>query len=99
MAGRGGHRNTDYETVAAGQTDQVLGPVGAAGDILESLIILGTGANSAVSIKDGSGSAIPLTAAAASGTIVIPLGIRSTSGAWKVTTGSAVTVLACGRYT
>lgn len=93
---------TDYETVAASQSDQVLGPTGSSGDILERLIIVPatTGAGS-VSIKDGTGSAITVFV---SGTlsdlhpIVIPIGARSTSGAWKVTTGSNVSVIAVGRF-
>lgn len=31
--------NTDYETVAASQTDQILGNLGAVGDILEELVV------------------------------------------------------------
>ena len=93
---------TDYETVAASQTDQVLGGVGAAGNILERLIIVPatTGAGD-VSIKDGGGSAINVFK---TGTlsdlrpIVLSLEIRSTSGAFKVTTGANVSVIAIGRF-
>lgn len=92
----------DYETVAASQTDQILGPVGGAGDILERLIIVpATTAAGNVSIKDGSGSGISVFA---TGTlsdlhpIVIPLSAISTSGAWKVTTGAHVSVIAVGRF-
>lgn len=93
---------TDYETVAASQTDQALGPVGAAGDVLEKLIIIpaAVGAGN-VSIKDGSGSAISVfvTGTLADLTpIVLPLGMRSASGAWKVTTGANVSVIAVGRF-
>lgn len=92
----------DYETVAAGQSDQALGPTGGAGDILERLIIVPatTGAGN-VSIKDGSGSAISVFA---TGTlsdlspIVIPLSAISSGGAWKVTTGANVSVIAVGRF-
>jgi hypothetical protein len=93
----------DYETVAASQTDQVLGPVGKKGDIIERLVIVPatTGAGT-VSIKDGAGSGITVFV---SGTlsdlspIVIPLGVRSTSGAWQVTTGTNVSVIAVGSFT
>jgi hypothetical protein len=49
-----------YETVAASQTDQVLGSTGAKkGDYLEQLVlVVATAATAATSIKDGSGSAI-----------------------------------------
>lgn len=95
--------NTDYETVAASQSAQALGPTGHAGDILEKLIIVPatTGAGN-VSIKDGSGSDISVFA---TGTladltpIVLLLGLKSTGGAWKVTTGANVSVIAIGRFT
>lgn len=92
---------TDYEAVAASQSDQALGPVGASGDILEQLIVsVATAATSTVSIKDGSGSAITITAANTPiGVYSIHIGARSTSGAWKVTTGAGATVLAVGRFT
>lgn len=93
----------DYETVAAGQTDQAMGATGAAGDLLQGLLIVPatTGAG-AVSIKDGGGSAINVFV---SGTLAdlkphwIPLGIRSTGGAWKITTGTNVSVIAVGKFT
>lgn len=93
---------TDYETVAASQTDQALGPVGVAGDILATLIItVGTAATAAVSIKDGSGSSIPIMPNSPGGGIgvyVVIVNARSTSGGWKVTTGAGSTVLAVGRF-
>lgn len=93
----------DYETVAAGQSDQALGATGAAGDLLQGLLIVPatTGAGT-VSIKDGGGSSINVFV---SGTLAdlkphwIPLGIKSTSGAWKVTTGTNVSVIAVGTFT
>lgn len=92
-----------YETVAASQTDQALGATGAAGDQLAGLLIVPatTGAGT-VSIKDGSGSGINVfvTGTLADLTpIWLPLGIRSTSGAWKVTTGANVSVIAVGSFT
>lgn len=91
-----------YETVAASQTDQVLGATGSLGDILEHLIIVpGTTGAGTVSIKDGGGSAINVFV---TGTladlkpIIVPIGAKSTSGAWKVTTGANVTVIAVGQF-
>ena len=96
----------EYETVAASQTDQVLGATGASGDYLASILIIpGTTGAGAVSIKDGSGSAISIFAGGGTtplptlAPIFIPLGIYSTGGAWKVTTLSNVTVLAVGNFT
>lgn len=91
---------SDYEAVAAGQTDQVMGPIGGAGDILQYVVVsVATAATSTSSIKDGSGSSITLTAANTPiGVYTILLGARSTSGAWKITTGAGATVLAVGRF-
>ncbi len=90
-----------YETVAAGQTAQVLGGTGATGDYLTRLIITpSNAATGVVTILDNAisinihpgGAATPLLP------IVVELGIKSVSGAWKVTTGAAVTVVAVGRF-
>jgi hypothetical protein len=96
----------EYETVAASQTDQSLGATGAAGDYLEAVLIVpGTSAAGAVSIKDGAGSAISIfagggtTALADLAPIYVPLGIVSTGGAWKLTTGSNVTAIGIGNFT
>ena len=82
-----------YETVAASQSDQALGATGAAGDYLGRLVlIVSTAATAAVSIKDGAGSAIavfPNSPGGGVGTYTIELGIKSASGAWKVTTASS----------
>lgn len=92
--------NTDYETVAVSQSEQVLGPVGGAGDILERVIVsVATAATGTVSLKDGSGSAIVITAANTPiGVYSVTIGARSTGGAWKVTTGAGATVLAVGKF-
>jgi len=93
----------DYETVAASQSDQVLGVTGALGDFLHSLIcVVATAATAQVQIKDGSGPAItvlPNSPGGGVGTYAIELNIVSTSGAWKVTTGAGVSVIAIGRFT
>lgn len=92
----------NYETVAVSQTDQVLGGTGAAGDYLEGLVcVVATAATSSVSIKDGAGSAIsvlPANVGGGVGTYYVPLGLVSASGAWKVTTGAGVTVIATGTF-
>lgn len=94
----------EYETVAASQSDQVMGATGASGDYLKGLLIVpATTSPGAVSIKDGSGSAITVFTGGASSVadlkpIPVPLGIRSTGGAWKITTGANVSVVACGLF-
>lgn len=95
----------DYETVAASQTDQVLGVTGAAGDFLHKVIIVpATTSPGAISIKDGSGSSITIFAGGASSVadlkpIPVEFNIRSTNGAWKLTTGANVSALGIGRFT
>ncbi len=99
-------RQDEYETVAASQTDQVLGATGAANDYLAGLLVVpATTSPGAVSIKDGSGgSAITVfTGGATSVTnlvsFFVPLGIRATSAGWRVTTGTNVSVIAVGDFT
>ena len=93
----------DYETVAASQSAQVLGVTGAAGDHLKHLIIVvATAATATVSITDGANTAIvvfPNSPGGGVGTYYVPLGLRSLSGAWKVTTGAGSSVIACGKFT
>lgn len=95
---------SDYETVAASQTDQALGATGAAGDLLSGLLIVpGTTSPGAVSIKDGGGGAVTVYTGGASAIteltpVWLPLNIRSSGGAWSITTGANVTVIASGDF-
>lgn len=96
--------HTDYEAIAASQTDQQLGPVGAVGDVLERLIItVGTAATGTVDIQDGDGTAIPITVTLTPiGVYIVHLGARAknaTTPGWKVTTGAGATAIAVGRFT
>lgn len=93
----------EYETVAASQTGQVLGASGALGDCLRGLLIVpaAVGAGT-VSIKDGAGAAINVFVTGLLSDLKphwIPLGIKSVSGAWSVTTGASVSVIAVGSFT
>ena len=98
-------KGLEYETVAAGQTDQVLGATGAAGDTLAGLLVVpATTSPGAITIKDGAGSAITVFTGGTSSVsnlvpFMIPIGAKSTAGAWKVTTGANVSVLAIGDFT
>lgn len=95
----------EYETVAASATNQVLGATGAKNDYLAKLIVVPASTSpGAISIKDGSGSDITVFAGGASSldalrTFVIELGLYSTGGAWSVTTGASVSVIAVGDFT
>lgn len=91
----------DFEAVAAGQTDQVLGPTGATGDTLNNLVCtVATAATSTVSIKDGAGSSVSVLAANTPiGAYTVTINAKSAAGAWSVTTGAGVSVLATGNFT
>lgn len=94
--------NDNMQLVAVSQTDKVLGATGAVGDYLDHLLVIvaTAGATSVVSIKDGTGSAIPVTPAIpALGTYNIPIGKKSETGPWKITTLAGATVLAFGKFT
>ena len=94
-----------YEHVASGQTAQVLGATGSKGDYLHRLICtVTTAASGNVLIVDGSGSGIlthtVLPASAGTGINVYNIEINAVSadGAWKVTTGAGVEVMAVGIF-
>lgn len=93
----------EWETVAASQTDQVLGSTGKIGDYIEGLIVVvATAATAQVQIKDGSGSAItvfPNSPGGGVGTYNVALGMKSLAGGWKVTTGAGASVIAVGNFT
>jgi len=94
--------NRDYETVAAGVTGQVLGLLGAKGDYIERLIISpATTGPGLVTLLDGSTS-IPIMVTGGTTTlepIVVELRMVSQTGAWSITTGNNVTVIAVGNFT
>jgi outer membrane murein-binding lipoprotein Lpp len=94
----------DYETVAASQTDQMMGPTGASGDYLSHLLVIpATTSPGAVSIEDGATNTTVFTGGASSVSnlvpFVIPIGAKSTAGGWEITTGANVSVIAFGDFT
>lgn len=90
----------EYETVAVSQTAQVMGATGAAGDYIDKLIIsVATAATSTVTLLDGSTSITITAANTPIGVYTVDLGLISTTGAWKVTTGAGATVIAVGNFT
>lgn len=91
----------EYETIAASQTDQVMGSTGSAGDVLHAVVCVMTAASvGVVSIKDGTGSAINLIAAQSAATQIFtpPLDLVSTDAGWKITTGTNTTCIGIGRF-
>lgn len=93
----------DYEAVAASQEAQALGAAGAVGDYLAGLLVIpATTSPGSIAILDNAISMTVFTGGANSVSnlvpFFIPLGVNSVSGAWKVTTGANVSVIACGNF-
>ena len=98
--------STQYQAIAASQSNAALGPGGGGtGDYLSHLTIVPASTSpGAVSIADGGGSAIIVFAGGASSIsslapFTVTIGAKSAGGAWKVTTGSTVSVMAMGQFT
>ena len=94
-----------YEHVAASSTAQVLGGTGAVGDYLHRIVCtVTTGATGNVVIVDGSGAGIlthtvlPASASLGVGVYNVELNAVSANGAWKITTGAGVEVMAVGIF-
>lgn len=97
----------NYVTVAASATTTALAvSLGRAGDWLSGLLVVpaATSTSGAVSIKDSTGgTAITLFAGGTTAItnlvpFFIPVGARSSSGGWFVTTGSSVSCVATGNF-
>jgi hypothetical protein len=95
-----------YEHVAASQTAQVLGSAGALGDYLHRIICtVSTALTSSVQIVDGTGTGIlthtilPAAVGGGIGVYNIEINAISANGAWKITTGAGVEVMAVGIFT
>lgn len=94
-----------YNTVAASQTAQVLGATGATGDYLAYVTVFpGTNSGGLVSILDNATTIATYAGGATTNLpslvpFTIQIGAFSSSGAWKITTGANVTVVAVGKFT
>jgi hypothetical protein len=99
-----GQPGSQYETVAASQTNQALGATGGSDDLINGILVIpATTSPGAITLKDGATSIAVFTGGATSVSnlvpFFIPLGIRSVSGAWSLTTGAAVSCIAVGDFT
>ena len=97
----GGNR----QVVAAGQTDATIGHAGGEiGDKIKGILIKpATTSPGAVAIKDGGGTGDTVFAGGATSVadlapIWVPYPATSEAGAWKVTTGSNVSVTIFGEF-
>jgi hypothetical protein len=102
MSGVNSPYRYQYEHVGVSQTNHVLGGTGAAGDYIHRLVCtVTTAATAQVQIKDGSGAAhtvLPNSPGGGVGNYNIELNAVSRLGAWQVTTGAGVEVLAIGVF-
>ena len=93
----------EYHTVAASQTAHVLGAPGAIGDYIAGLLVVpATTSPGNVILLDNAASKTVFTGGASSVSnlvpFFIPCGFKSLNGAWKVTTGANVSVIASGNF-
>jgi hypothetical protein len=90
----------EYEYVTASSASIVLGSTGAAGDYLGRMIcVVVSSASSLAQIHDGTTTMTIMQANTTPGTYVVPLGIKSTSGGWKLSTLGSTHVIAVGAFT
>lgn len=99
-----GFNGREYETVAASQTAQALGATGATGDDIDGVLVIpATTSPGNVILLDNATSITIFTGGASSVSnlvpFLIPLGMRSVSGAWKLTTGANVSCIGIGNFT
>jgi hypothetical protein len=105
MSGVNNPYRYQYEHISASQTAQVLGGTGAVGDYLHRIICtVSTAATAAVQIVDGSGAGVlthtilPNSPGNGIGVYNIEMNAVSANGAWKITTGAGVEVMAVGIF-
>ena len=105
MSGVSNPYRYQYEHVAGSQTAQVLGNTGAVGDYLHRLICtVSTAATGNVLIVDGTGAGVlthtilPASPGGGIGVYNIEVNAVSANGAWKITTGAGVEVMAIGIF-
>ena len=101
MSGISSPYRYQYEHVPVSTTARVLGGTGAVGDYLHRIICtVSTAATGNVVIGDGAFSHTILPASPGTGinSYNIEINAASVSGAWKITTGAGVEVLAVGIF-
>lgn len=106
MSGVANPYRYQYEHIAASSSAQVLGGTGAIGDYIHRLVCtVSTALTSTVQIVDGTGAGIlthtvlPAAVGGGIGVYNIELNAVSANGAWKITTGAGVEVMAIGIFT
>jgi hypothetical protein len=88
-----------YETVAASQTNQVLGGTGATGDYIHRVIIsVNTAVSGTVTLSDSTGTITLSPANTPIGVYSVELNMASVSGGWNITTGAGANCTAAGIF-
>lgn len=95
---------SEYETVAASQTAQVLGATGGTGDYISKIVVIPATTSPGNILLLDNATSITVFAGGASSVLtlhpfVIDLGMFSVSGAWKITTGANVSAIGIGNFT
>ena len=102
MSGVSNPYRYQYEHVPVSQTAQVLGGTGATGDYIHRLCCtVSTAATGNVILLDGTGfshTILPALPGGGIGQYNIEINAISRNGAWKITTGAGVEVLAIGIF-
>jgi flavin-dependent dehydrogenase len=102
VSGDAGGSGLEYETVAAGQTAQVLGATGATGDYLSHVVFQPTAVGAGTcTVLDNATVIYTFTTGTLADLrpIVVPFNANSVSGAWKITTGANMAALGVGDFT
>ena len=90
---------TTYEYVAPSTTAQVMGNLGAKGDMLVRVVAtVLTSATSNLNIIDGSTSIPLIPAAAAVGVYSLTVEAQSLNAGWSITTGAGVSAVVVGNF-
>ena len=93
-----------YVLVAAGVTSAILGATGASGDLLVGVLLVPADTSpGAVTVTDNVTTFTVFTGGATSLADLKPfrvdLGLFSTGGGWKLTTGASISAVAIGKFT
>lgn len=92
-----------YQMIAASQTGQVLGGLGAKGDYVSHLLVIPATTSPGNLLLLDKGTSMTLFTGGASSVpslipFTIPISATSQNGPWSITTGANVAVMAFGRF-
>ena len=98
--------SANYQTVGPSATATLAGAGGGAkGDFIAGILVVpATLSPGAITLSDGGGGPFTIFAGGASSlsnlvSFYIPLGIKSVTGSWSITTGASASVVVTGGFT